>query len=125
MIKSRVRRAVKNKTLELQQLADHIAAETNWSPEKRATHRKVQTMLINDRYSYESNIYSYWAEIEECSRRRLHWATVGWEANNGKYSILGAQAGSNFGLQHSDDLVMLDKINDWDWLRGEFKNVNV
>jgi hypothetical protein len=50
---------------------------------------------------------------------------VGWEARNGKYCLLGAQSGSKFGLQHSDDLKMLDKINDWGWLKGEFKNVNV
>jgi hypothetical protein len=125
MIKSRVRRAINNRNTELQQLTERVAAQTDKSPESKATYRRVQTVLITDRYAHESNIYSYWGEIEDCSRRRLHWATVGWEAHNGKYSVLGAQAGSNFGLQYSDDLTMLDKINDWDWLRKEFKNVNV
>lgn len=125
MIKSRVRKAIGAKNEELQKLTEYVALQTDWTPEKRATYRRVQSVLIADRYSHESNIYSYWAEIEECSRRRLHWATVGWEAHNGKYSVLGAQAGSRFGLQYSDDLGMLDKINNWDWLREEFKNVNV
>lgn len=125
MIKSRVRKAIRNKNLELQQLSERIALQTDKSIETKANYRRVQSMLIDDRYSHESNIYSYWEEIEQCSRRRLHWATVGWEAHNGKYCLLGAQAGSKFGLQHSDDLKMLDKINDWEWLKGEFKNVNV
>lgn len=125
MIKSRVRKAVRNRNAELSELAERVSLQTDKTPENRATYRKVQSMFIIERYNHESSIYSYWGEIEDCSRRRLHWATVGWEAHNGKYSILGAQSGSNFGLKYSDDLAMLDKINDWDWLRGEFKNVNV
>jgi hypothetical protein len=125
MIKSRVRKAVKTRNTELAELAERASALTDKTPENRATYRKVQSIFINERYSHESNIYSYWAEIEDCSRRRLVWTTKGREAHNGKYSILGAQAGSNFGLKYSDDLTILDKINDWDWLRGEFKNVNV
>lgn len=125
MIKSRVRHAKLTMQVELQQLAERVALQTDKSAEAGATHRRVQSVLIRDRYSTESDIYTYWSEIEECSRRRLHWGTVGWEAINGRYSILGAQAGSRFGLQHSDDLIMLDKINNWAWLREEFKNVNV
>jgi hypothetical protein len=125
MIKSRVRTAVRNRNAELAELAERVSLQTDKTAENRATYRRVQSMFIVERYSNESNIYSYWAEIEECSRRRLHWTTVGWEAHNGQCSILGAQAGSNFGLQYSDDLSMLDKINNWDWLKEEFKNVNV
>lgn len=125
MIKSRVRKAVKNRNAELAELAEQVSLQKDKTNENRATYRRVHSMLIIDRYNHESSIYSYWNEIEECSQRRLHWATVGWSALNGKYSVLGAQAGSNFGLLHADDLSMLDKINDWDWLRKEFKNVNV
>lgn len=125
MIKSRVRKAIKTRNTELAELAERASALTDKTPENRAMYRKVQSMFIIERYSHESNIYSYWAEIEDCSRRRLVWTTKGWEAHNGKYSVLGAQAGSNFGLKYSDDLTILDKINNWDWLRREFKNVNV
>lgn len=125
IIKSRVRKAVKSKNAELEKLVEHVSLQTEWAPEKRATYRKVQSVLIDDRYSHESNIYSYWAEIESSSSKRLTWASTGQETPNGKYAVLGAQAGSNFGLQYSDNLTMLGKINDWDWLKEEFKNVNV
>jgi hypothetical protein len=125
MIKSRVRKAIKTRNAELAELTERTNVLTDRIPTNHAMYRKIQSMLIIDRYKRESDIYSYWTEIEECSHRRLHWTAVGWEAPNGKYSVLGAQAGSNFGLQHADDLAILDKINDWDWLREEFKNVNV
>jgi hypothetical protein len=38
---------------------------------------------------------------------------------------LGAQAGATFGLRHSDDPDTMNLINDWIWLKKEFKNVNV
>jgi hypothetical protein len=125
MIKSRIRRAIKNRDQQLAELATFVDQQTDWSAEKRATHRRVQSVIINDRYNEETFIYSYWAEIEQCSQRRLHWATVGWEAKNGKYAILGAQAGSNFGLKYSDEPKVLNKINDWDWLEQEFSNVSI
>lgn len=125
MIKSRMRRAVKIRDATLAEIAKFVNEQTDWPVEKRSTHRRVQSILTNDRYQEESTIYTYWAEIEMCSRRRLHWATVGWEQQNGKYAILGAQAGSNFGLKYSDEPNMLNKINDWFWLEREFKNVNV
>jgi len=124
-IKSRIRQAVALKNAELDKLANYIDSQSDWDNESCATYRKVKTMLASDLYDKQIDVYSYWSEIEECSSRRLHWATVGQEAHNGKYAVLGAQAGSNFGLKHGDDLEMLDKINYWDWLRGEFKNVNV
>lgn len=125
MIKSRVRKAVNECNKEIDNLIKFVDEQTDWPEEKRATHRRVQSVLIADRYRSESTIYTYWAEIEQCSWRRLHWATIGWESLNGKYSVLGAQAGSNFGLQYADELQMLNKINDWEWLKKEFKNVNV
>lgn len=125
MIKSRIRRAIKTCNNELAELANYVNEQAGWSEEKRATYRRVQSVLINDRYKEESTIYTYWAEIEQCSWRRLHWATQGWDNLNGKYSVLGAQAGSNFGLKYADEPSILNKINDWDWLRKEFENVNV
>ncbi len=125
MIKSRIRRAIKIRDQKLAEIAKYVNEQTEWPAEKRATYRRVQSVLVNDRYHAESTIYTYWAEIEMCSQRRLHWATVGWEAHNGKYALLGAQAGSRFGLKYSDEPAILNKINDWTWLEREFKNVIV
>ena len=125
MIKSRIRSAIKIRDTELEKLAVYVNKQVDWPAEKRATYRRVQSVLISDRYKDESTIYTYWSEIEACSCRRLHWATVGWETENGKYSILGAQAGSNFGLAYGDEPLILNRINDWEWLKEEFKNVNV
>jgi hypothetical protein len=124
-IKNRIRQATTLKNADLEKLANYINSQSDWDSEHSATYRKVKTMMLADTYDKQIDVYSYWEEIEECSRRRLHWASVGRSAPNGQYTILGAQAGSNFGLQYSDNLPMLDKINDWDWLKGEFTNVNV
>jgi len=125
MIKSRIRRAKRNEAAELRTLFDFCKSQTEWSPKKQATHRRVQSILIIDRYAVESSIYSYWEEIEMCSQRRLTWCTNGWHTPNGQYALAGAQAGAKFGLKYSDDLVILNQINDWNWLTKEFKNVNV
>lgn len=124
MIKSRIRKAIRQEESELLNLEESISKQ-GLEGEKRSTYRRVQSVLIADRYKAESTIYTYWAEIEMCSNRRLTWTTHGWDAPNGKYAILGAQAGSNFGLRYSDEIEMLSKINDWDWLKREFSNVNV
>jgi len=124
-IKSRIRRATALKNAELEKLSNYIGAQADWDNDSRATYRKVKTMLIADTYDKQIDVYSYWAEIESSSTKRLTWTSTGAENFNGKYAMLGAQAGSNFGLQYSDNLSMLGKINDWDWLKGEFKNVNV
>lgn len=124
-IKSRIRQATALKNAELEKLSNYINSQSNWDSEHSSTYRKVKTMMLADTYDKQIDVYSYWEEIEECSRRRLHWASIGKAATNGQYSMLGAQAGSKFGLQYSDNLPMLDKINNWDWLKGEFINVNV
>lgn len=124
MIKSRIRKAIRQQEKELKELEDNINAQ-RLDGEKRSTYRRVQSVLIADRYKAESTIYTYWSEIEMCSMRRLTWATHGWDTLNGKYTLLGAQAGSNFGLKYSDEIETLNKINDWDWLKKEFANVNV
>lgn len=125
MIKSRIRRAKRNEAYELRQLFEFCKSQTGWSPEKQATHRRVQSIIIIDRYATESSIYSYWEEIEMCSKRRLTWCTHGWHTPNGQYALSGAHAGAAFGLKYGDDLVTLNQINDWNWLTKEFENVNV
>ena len=124
MIKSRIKRAQQTQNNELMQLAK-FTNEQDWANDKKANYRKSRSVLIIDRYRDESNIFTYWNEIEQCSNRRLIWATQGWHELNGKYVILGARAGSNFGLKHSDDETTMNMINDWAWLKKEFHNVTV
>jgi len=124
MIKSRIRRAQQQQRAELTEVSDY-ASKQDWSDDKKANYRKSRTVLIMDRYRHETDIFTYWSEIEQCSQRRLTWCTQGWHETNGKYAILGARAGSDFGLQNSDDTVTMNKINDWDWLKKEFQNVIV
>lgn len=124
MIKSRIRRSKKLEQSELITLAAHISNST-WDDTKKANYRKVQSMLIADRYKSEQDIFSYWQEIETCSFHRLVWCTQGWNNLNGNYTILGAQAGARFGLKNSDNLQTLNFINDWDLLKKEFKNVAI
>jgi len=124
MIKSRVRRSIVNQDKELTELSEYISRQ-DWIDSQKANYRKSRSVLIIDRYKLESDILSYWEEIEECSKRKLIWCVKGWDQPNGKYSILGAQAGAKFGLQFSDDIETMNLINDWTWLKKEFKNVNV
>jgi len=125
MIKSRIRKAQRNEKSDLDALIDYTNQQEDWSREKRVTYRKVQSVLIQDRYRPEYTIYTYWSEIEQCSHRKLNWCTLGTDALNGKYAIAGARAGSKFGLENGDDVSALNLINNWDWLKKEFKNVNV
>ena len=124
MVKTRIRKIVQTEEQALKDLESYIRSQS-WEDTKRSNYRKTQTLLIQERYKDEKSIFTYWEEIETHSHRRLTWCTHGWNQHNGKFSILGAQAGSKFGLENSDDLSTLNLINDWDWLKKEFKNVNV
>lgn len=121
-IKIRIRKSIEKQTAELNAMAEFIEQQSITS-DKKSNYRKVQTVLIMNRFKQESDIFSYWQEIETCSHRRLVWCTQGWDRLNGKYTILGAQAGATFGLKNSDNLNTLNLINNWDWLKKEFKNV--
>jgi hypothetical protein len=124
MVKTRIRRARAEENQKFAELETYIRSQ-DWSNDKKSNYRRTQTMLIQTRYKDEKDIFKYWAEIETYSLYKLTWCTHGWHRPNGKYVLLGAQAGSKFGLEHSDDLETLNLINDWDWLKREFKNVNV
>ena len=49
------------------------------------------------------------------------WCTEGQDEEYGKFAIKGAVAGKEFGIKYKDDLLMLSKINDWEWLTLKFK----
>ena len=123
-VKIRIRKSIAKQNAELDAVTDFLNTQ-DFTIDKKTNYRNTQSVLIRDRFKQETDIFSYWQEIETCSYQRLVWCTHGWNTPNGKYSIIGAQAGAEFGLKYSDDLSILNRINDWDWLKKEFKNVNV
>ena len=120
-IKTRIRRVKQQQDQELEELNCYVKSQTNWSTDKRTNYRRAQTTVILDRYKQELDIFNYWQELENYSQRRLTWCTHGRTRKNGKFVILGAQAGNNYGLRNSDDIAALNLINDWNWLKKEFK----
>lgn len=120
----RIQRKNQEMMQELEELEKHIALQ-DWSSEQRTAYRKGKKAIIIDRYKYETNIYNYFGDIDESLDRLSVWTRMGWNRFNGKYAVLGAQAGANFGLKHANNIDQIKKINDWQWLSQEFKNVNV
>jgi len=56
---------------------------------------------------------------------RLHvWKTVGQDTMFGEYSILGAKEGERYGLENKDNIELLRKINDFEWLSTIFEKHN-
>ena len=63
-------------------------------------------------------------QIDQETIDRLYiWCTIGADNLYGEYSIKGATAGREFGLKYSNNKSMLSKINDWEWLTGEFNKL--
>lgn len=61
-------------------------------------------------------------QVSEETEHRLNvWCTKGADRLYGEYAILGAIAGKEFGTKNKDNLEQLKLINDFDWLREEFK----
>ena len=55
---------------------------------------------------------------------RLHiWCNVGKDRPFGEYSINGARAGKQFGEENIQNLVGLNLINDYEWLKNQFDQV--
>jgi hypothetical protein len=52
---------------------------------------------------------------KETEERLRTWTTVGCE-----YSIAGALAGASYGNANKNNIVALNKINDYDWLSSKF-----
>lgn len=59
---------------------------------------------------------------EETEDRLITWCNVGAEKLHGEYSIAGARAGKQYGLENIADHVQLAKINDFEWLLEQFQN---
>ena len=124
IIKLRIRKGIEKQDAELEKLLETVNT-LDYSDEGKVNYLNVQRFLIMEKYKTETSIFSHWQEIENNNINRLAWCTQGWDQPNGPYSIMGARAGTKFGLQHSDNLKQLNLINDWKWLKEKFRNVNV
>ena len=63
-------------------------------------------------------------QYEEETQQRLDiWCSKGEDRLFGKYAILGAKMGREFGIKNKNSIDELIKINDFDWLKREFDNV--
>ena len=56
----------------------------------------------------------------ETDNRLQTWCTVGKDRKYGEYSILGANAGTDYGSKNQGNIAALKKINDFDWLMEKF-----
>lgn len=57
----------------------------------------------------------------ETDTRLQAWCQCGVDRPFGEYSIKGAIAGSKYGIRNKGNLDELKKINDFEWLKEEFK----
>jgi len=124
IIKARIKRIKQREQDEVEQLSLFVS-NLDCSDIHKTNHRSANTVTITNMYKDEQNILNHWPEIETCSQRRMVWTTTSQKELNGEYAILGARAGASFGIRNSDDIQTLNLINNWDWLKKEFKNVNV
>lgn len=56
-----------------------------------------------------------------CNRLSV-WMNIGVDVEFGHDCMYGARCGALFGKEYSDDLQMMTKINDFDWLSKEYDN---
>lgn len=56
----------------------------------------------------------------ETDERLTIWQTVGEDKMYGKYALLGAKMGAEYGKKNQDNIEALKKINDFDWLLEQF-----
>lgn len=126
MIKARVRSTKVKEQEEFDTIMEYVSAQSSWTHEQKLNYRKTHNLLVSEKYKNEKSIFLHWGEIDLLNRRLLTWCSQGWDKKNGQATINGARAGAKYGLKNSDNVLALDKINDWDWLRKEYrKNVNV
>jgi hypothetical protein len=62
--------------------------------------------------------------VRETEKRLDIWCTLGNDKPFGKYAIAGAIAGRKFGEENQGNDKILQKVNDYDWLKSKF-NENV
>lgn len=57
----------------------------------------------------------------ETDERLNIWCNAGEDQEFGNYCIAGANAGRQYGLTYKDNPVMLNNINDFEWLRSQYE----
>ena len=62
--------------------------------------------------------------VRETEKRLDIWCTLGKDKPFGKYAIAGAIAGRKFGEENQGNDKILQKVNDYDWLKSKF-NENI
>jgi hypothetical protein len=60
--------------------------------------------------------------VRETEKRLDIWCTLGKNKPFGKYAIAGAIAGRKFGEENRGDDIVLQKVNDYDWLKSKFND---
>ena len=60
--------------------------------------------------------------VRETEKRLDIWCTIGKDKPFGKYAIAGAIAGRTFGEENRGDDIVLQKVNDYDWLKSKFND---
>lgn len=59
---------------------------------------------------------------EETEDRLITWCNIGVDRPYGEYSLAGARAGKQYGLENISNSKQLAKINDFEWLLEQFQN---
>lgn len=59
----------------------------------------------------------------ETEQRLDTWCTVGSDRQFGEYAIVGATQGREYGYKHSNNVDELSKINDWEWMNNQYKDM--
>jgi hypothetical protein len=59
-------------------------------------------------------------EDDETNKRLDTWCTTGSEKEFGRFCILGARSGRDYGNNYRSEPSSLAKINDFDWLQERF-----
>jgi hypothetical protein len=98
----------------------------------------VPKIQISNITAFNTDPFSSWkSAFRECAKlasyiipngdnaeneHRLHiWCTKGQSRPYGKYAILGGQQGRDFGERYRDQPNILNKINDFEWLKEVFE----
>lgn len=62
---------------------------------------------------------------KETEERLYIWCTVGNDKEFGEYAISGAKAGAEYGSKNKENLEALKKINDFDWLKNYYNEIQI
>lgn len=102
----------------------------------------VPKFQISNTTMFNTNPYETWkSAFRECTKLASNiipngdnidnqyrldvWCSRGENRPYGKYCIMGAQQGKDFGTYYRNNIEVLKKINDFDWLKEQFDATNI